>query len=110
MAKKAANREPAPGNKRYRRSDDELIADLKAKIAQLKARADTKKLKESPSVKRTLTLVRTLDKALEDAQAEKNTELRRVLHEARQPIADYLDQQGVRLPRPRRPRGRRPRA
>lgn len=109
MAKKQSQRAPAPGKQRYRRSDDELIADLKERIAQLKARADAKKLKTSPSMKRTLNVVRNIDKALEEAQDEKNNDLRRVLVDARGPLAAFLDQQGVRLPKPRGPRGRRPR-
>jgi len=109
MAKKTAQRTPAPGKQRYRRSDDELIADLKAKIDQLRQRAETKKLKTSPSMKRTLTIVRTIDKALAEATEEKNNELRRILIDARAPIAEFLGQQGVKMPKPRGPRGRRAR-
>ncbi len=109
MAKKQSQRAPAPGKQRYRRSDDELIADLKERIAQLKARAETKKLKTSPSMKRTLNIVRNIDKALEEAQDEKNNDLRRILVDARAPIATYLGEQGVKMPKPRGPRGRRPR-
>ncbi|MEZ6017288.1 MAG: hypothetical protein R3F49_19395 [Planctomycetota bacterium] len=109
MAKKQSQRTPAPGKQRYRRSDDELIADLKERIAQLKQRADAKKLKTSPSMKRTLTIVRSIDKALEEANEEKNNDLRRILVDARAPIAAFLGEQGVKLPKPRGPRGRKPR-
>ena len=44
--KKASKRAPKAGNKRYRRTDDELIEDLKRKIEEVKARAAAKKLKE----------------------------------------------------------------
>lgn len=109
MAKKQTQRAPAPGKQRYRRSDDELIADLKERINQLKQRADTKKLKTSPAMKRTLTIIKNIDKALTEANEEKNNDLRRILVDARTPIADYLASQGVRLPKPRGPRTRKPR-
>lgn len=110
MAKKQTQRAPAPGKQRYRRSDDELIADLKERINQLKQRADTKKLKTSPAMKRTLTIIRNVDKALAEANEEKNNDLRRILMDARTPIAEYLGSQGVRMPKPRGPRGgRKPR-
>jgi len=109
MAKKTSQRAPAPGKQRYRRSDDELIADLKERIAQLKQRADSKKLKTSPAMKRTLSVVTNIDKAMQEAQEEKNSELRQILFDARTPITDYLGTQGVNLPKPRKPRARRAR-
>lgn len=109
MAKKQTQRAPAPGKQRYRRSDDELIADLKERINQLKQRADAKKLKTSPSMKRTLAVLRQIDKAASDASEEKNSELRGALIAARTPLAEYLGTHGIRLPKPRGPRARRAR-
>lgn len=109
MAKKKAARQPAPGKKRYRRSDQEMIEDLKAKIDSLKARADTKRLKSSPSMKRTLNVVRNIDKGLDEAKDEGNSTLRHALAAARKPLAEFLETEGVRLPKPRLPRGRKPR-
>lgn len=109
MAKKQSKRAPAPGKQRYRRSDDELIADLKERINQLKVRAETKKLKTSPLMKRTLTIIGNIDKAIVDATEEKNAELKRILSEVRAPLTGYLETQGVKLRKPRGTRGRKPR-
>ncbi|HPF15304.1 MAG: hypothetical protein H6830_07775 [Planctomycetes bacterium] len=96
------------GARRIRRSPEELIADLKKKIEEVEQRAAAKELKQSGSIKRTLGIVRNIDKALEEAQEEGLTKLRHALAEARGPIEGFLSERGVKLPKARVPRGRKP--
>ena len=103
MAKKKA-----ASKKRKRRSDEELINDLKARIKELKGRQEARRLKESPAMRSTLSAVRWLDKALDLAADESNTHLRHALADARKPLEEYLMSEGLRLPKARKPRGRRP--
>ena len=103
MAKKKA------GAKRHRRSDDELIADLKSRIAEIKVRQETKKLNDSPAIKCSLSAIKEIDKGLEEAAREGDSHLRHALADARKPLAEYLKSCGVKLPKARLPRGRRPR-
>ena len=108
MAKKKQARSAAGGKRRQRRSPEQMIADLQKQIEEVKARAVARELKQSAAVKHALAAVRAIDKALEAAAEEDNTPLRHVLADARKPLAEYLTAQGVRLPKARLPRGRRP--
>ncbi|MFT5050785.1 MAG: hypothetical protein ACI8QZ_002188 [Chlamydiales bacterium] len=101
MAKKAAS-------KRHRRSDEELINDLKGRIKELKDRQESRRLKESASIRSALTAVRHIDKSLDLAADENNSHLRHALADARKPLEEYLLSEGLKLPKARKPRGRRP--
>ena len=101
MAKTATKREPKPGNKRYRRTPEEQIADLKAQIEKVKSRAAAKKAKASPELKHTLEAVRQIDKALETA---KDRTHRSALSESRDALAGYLKLEGLPMPKRRGPR------
>jgi hypothetical protein len=105
MARKKSNEAPSTN----RRTSEQMIADLQARIQSIKSRASASELKKSPSVRATLTIVRQLDKTLDMANDEGN-QVRHALAQARKPIADYLHAQGVRLPKPRLPRGRKPKS
>jgi len=107
MAKKKSAK-AAAGKKRYRRTDEELIADLKSKISMLKNRAEAKKLKESPAIKSAMAAVRQIDKGLKAAKEESDSRLRHALAAARKPIEDYMGEKGVKLPKADLPRGRKP--
>ncbi len=96
------------GTKRARRSPEEVIAGLKAKIADVEQRAAAKELKQSGAIKRTLSIVRNIDKALDEAQDEGINNLRHSLAEARGPLEEFLNERGVKLPKARVPRGRKP--
>ncbi|MCP3914252.1 MAG: hypothetical protein GY711_01715 [bacterium] len=109
MAKKKATKSPAPGKKRYRRSDEELIEDLKDRIKELKVRQESRRLKQSPAFKSAATAVRYIDKALEYAAEESNAKLRHALADSRKPLETFLAAEGFKLPKARLPRGRRPR-
>lgn len=103
MAKKMAS-----GGRRLRRSPEEMIKDLQTQIEDVRSRATAKELKRSPSMKRTIMIVRSINKALQEASTEKNTGLRRTLVDAHKHLAEYLESQGVKTPKARMPRGRRP--
>lgn len=102
------NKKTGRGGKRTRRSPDQMIADLKAKIEAVRRRAAATELKKSPAIRRTLTIVRSVDKTLDMAAQEGQTALRHSLAGARAPLADFLGRQGVKLPKARMPRGRKP--
>lgn len=111
MAKKKTSRVSGlpPGKKRKRRTDEELIGDLKTRIEALRERQEARKIKESPAMKAALTSVRWIDKALMAAEDEQDTRMRHALADARKPLEGFLVGQGLKLPRARKPRGRRPR-
>lgn len=96
------------GTRRKRRSPEEIISDLQAEIERVKARAAQKEIKQSAAHKAALACVRSLGKAAEVAREEKATALAHALADAREPLATYFAEQGVDLPKSRRPRGRRP--
>lgn len=96
------------GTKHTRRTPEQMIADLRKKIEEVEQRAKAKELKQSAAMKRSLTIVRSIDKAIEEAKEEGNTPLRRALGEARLPLEAFLTEKGVKLPKARAPRGRKP--
>ena len=109
MARKKQQTKVSTATKRRkRRSPEEMIADLHRQIEEVKARAVAKSLKTSAAVKHTMVAVRNIDKGLEEAAEEDNKQLRHALADARKPLAAYLTNQGVRLPKARLPRGRKP--
>ncbi len=110
MAKKKTTRssENSSAKKRHRRSPEEIIDDLQLEIKRLRAKSTARAIKESPSVKLTLTSLRNIDKALHAAAGENNTHLRHALADARRSLAGYLEKQGLKLPKARLPKGPRP--
>jgi len=100
----------AKAARRARRSPEEMIADLEAKIREVKQRAQAKELKQSPSMKAAMSTVRSLDKSLEAAAEDGNNALRHALADARKPLVEFLEGQGLKLPKARVPRGRKPKA
>ena len=93
--------------KRIRRSEEELIHDLESKIADIKARAERKKLKRDPAVRHVVAAVRAIDKALAETQ---DRAVRTELDGARATLSACLQLSGVApkgasgmlTPRPRR--------
>ena len=100
------NRDPKPGNKRYRRSDDELIADLKKKIADLEVRKAAKKLKKSPASAQANNAYRALTKGIELCGGPEDAELKRALSASQRTLAEYFETQGISLPKARKPRSK----
>ncbi len=75
----------------------------------MRAKATAKALKQSPAIKQAMTALRNIDKGLEAAASENNSHLRHALADARRSLAEYLESQGVKLPKARLPKGPRPR-
>lgn len=90
--------------KRVRRTTDQLIADLEAKIEHIKVRAVTRAAKKNPAIKFTNQAVRAIDLALADAA---NGAHKEALTEARTVLVAYLQLEGLKIPQRRGPRGRR---
>jgi hypothetical protein len=88
--------------KRTRRTHEQMIADLQAKIESLKKRQVVKKAKRSPALKNTVDAVRAIDMAL---AANPESPLKKSLSEAREPLVAFLQLEGI--PMPKR-RGRKP--
>ena len=89
-----------------RRTPEQMIADLEAKIAAVKARAATKKAKADPAGKALTAAAKAVDKAIEAAQG--NDDLVRALEAGRAPLSEQMVRMGLRLPDRKARRGRRP--
>jgi hypothetical protein len=77
----------SPSTKRSRRSPEELVAELQAKITKIKARAEQAKAKRDPSLRHISGAVRSIDKAMGEPD-DKAT--RAALAEARATLAACL--------------------
>lgn len=92
--------------KRARRTTDERIADLKAEIERIKARAAQQKAKKDPALRHISAAVRAIDKAMGET---KDKATRAALAEARATLSACLvlnaavpaSGQGTRAPKPR---------
>ena len=110
MAKKKASPKTAdPRKRRKRRTPEEIIANLQEEIKRVRSRQAARELKRSPSHKAAISVVKTIDKALELAADEAETALRHALSDARKALGIYLEEKGVRLPKANLPKGPRPR-
>lgn len=101
-----ANREPKPGNTRYRRSPDEMIADLKKKIEEIEKRKAAKAVKADPAAKEANAAFRALTKAVEKAKESSDADLKRALSESQRVLAEYFEAKGMKVPKARKPRAR----
>lgn len=117
MAKKKAARSakkvrrkpgPKPGSTRKHRNADDRILALKDQIASIEAREKAKELKDDPGVKYAVTIARSLNRGVKLAESNKDPALQHAAADAHQAISNYLAEKGVRMPKARRPRGRRP--
>ena len=73
--------------KRKRRSSQEMIADLEAQIARVRARAERRKAKKDPALRHIAAAVRSIDKAL---AGSKDVATRQALDEARATLGAVL--------------------
>jgi hypothetical protein len=111
MAKKqSASKVAAAGKTRVRRTPEQMISDLQAKIREVKQRAKAKELKRSAAIQKTITLARALAKATDLAREEGDTALAHALADAHSAVSKGLESKGITPPKARRPRGRRPSA
>ena len=99
-------RQRKPGKQRYRRTDEELIADLQKRIDELRSRKAAKKLKASPASKQASNAYRALTKGIELCEGVGDADLKRALSEAQRTLAEHFEEQGVKLPKARKPRAR----
>ena len=81
--------------KRIRRTEEQLIADLEARIQSLKERAIQKKARANPATRHTTAAVRSIDKALETAE---DATTRNALQEARATLSALLAVDGRSVP------------
>lgn len=72
---------------RVRRTDEQLVADLKAKIAEVKRRAEQKQAKRDPTLRHISAAVRSIDKA---AAGSMDPVTRQALDEARATLSACL--------------------
>jgi hypothetical protein len=107
MARKKSSGEKS--GRRQRRSIEERVAALQEQISLLKSRAESAKAKSDPHLKKALTILRAVDRALAAANDDGH-EVRHGLAAARKPLGEYLEAQGMRLPKANLPRGRKPKA
>jgi hypothetical protein len=77
---------------RARKTEEERIADLEARIASLKARAERKKVKRDPALKFVSQALRAVDKAHAESG---DTAMRQALGEARATLSACLALHGV---------------
>jgi len=94
---------------RTRRTPEQIIADLEAKIEDVKTRAKRREVKKSSAVRQLLAAVKAIDKGIAAAIEEGNVTLKKTLAEGREPLAAYLALEGLKVPgqRGRRAGGRR---
>ena len=85
-----------------RRTPEQQVADLEARIATVKQRAAAKEaaaeVKGSPDGLAFLAAVKAADRAIRLASEHRNDSMVRALEAARAPLAEHLVQMGVRLP------------
>jgi len=91
MAKKKQAPKAEPPPRRERRGVDQMIADLEAKIAAIRAREAEKKAKADPALRHVKAALRSVDKAL---SAAKDAALRDGLGEARGALSSVLGAKG----------------
>jgi hypothetical protein len=103
MVKRSTRGADRPTAGRRRRTPEELIADLEARIEAIKRREEARQLKRSAAMRAALSAIRALDKGLLAAEGEGDTPLRHALADAREPLAHLLGERGMPLERTRRP-------
>ena len=88
--------------KHARRTPDQIIADLEAEIARVKARAAAKQAKRAPGGKAFMVAVKSVDKAIEAATQSKNDGMKHALETARAALGEHMVEMGIRVPQKRR--------
>src|SRR5947207_8870952 len=85
----------APAPKRNRRTQEQVIADLEARIVALKHRAAQKHVKRDPALKHINAAVRSIDKAVSECE---DLATKKALSEARETLSACLSLNGVTIP------------
>lgn len=92
---------------RTRRTPDQIVADLEARIEQVRARTLAREARQLPEVKALVVGARAVDKAIAVAGEARRDELVRGFESARAGLGEQLVALGVRLPDRKARRGRR---
>jgi predicted transcriptional regulator len=79
-------------SKRNRRTPEQLIADLQARIDAIKARAEQRKAKKSPALRYMLSALKSIDKAMAETD---DGATRKALDEVRATLSACLSLSGV---------------
>ena len=82
-------------HQRIRRNDDQLIADLQAKIAHIKTRAATKAARKDPALRHVTKAIRSIDAAMAETG---DAAWRTALQEARVTLGACLQLEGIAVP------------
>ena len=88
--KTSSNREPKPGNKRYRRSESELIADLESRIEELRVRQAQRELKQDAGFRAAINADRSIQRAEKACRKAGHTKLANALKAAHFSLAPHL--------------------
>ncbi len=83
-------------NKRSRRSPEQQIADLQAKIAELQERKERREALQDPARRHVAAALRTVDKALDVCS---DPALKTTLREVREQLAGCVDPKGILVPK-----------
>ena len=86
-----------PKRKINRRSPEQIVADLEKQIAEVKARAAAKSVRQSDEGKAFMAAVKAVDKAIKVAGDAKDEAMSRALDSGRAELAKHLVEMGVRL-------------
>jgi hypothetical protein len=78
---------------RTRRTPEQMVADLQAKIDQVKARAAAKEAKSNPEGRAFITAAKALDKAMDVCTGDK----RHALESARAILGEQMVAMGIRV-------------
>ena len=84
------------------RTPEQIVADLEAEIARVKARAAATQAKAAPEGKPFMTAVKVVDKAIKAARDAGNNEMLQALESARATLGEQLTRMGVRVPETRK--------
>ncbi len=88
--------------RRGRRSDEELLEQLHEQLAAVKRRQATRQMRKTPVIDAAVAAVLSLERAVIAAREAQDQGLLKKLQGARKPLAGYLLERGIMLPKPRR--------
>ncbi|MCA9643871.1 MAG: hypothetical protein KC492_24425 [Myxococcales bacterium] len=94
MTKTATTKTPAP-TKRNRRTPEQIVADLEAKIEDVRTRAARRAAKQAPEGKAFLAASRAVSKALEAAHGAKDQAMAEALQAALGSLAQHAKAAGI---------------
>ena len=84
-----------------RRSPEEIVRDLQAKIAAVEARAAAKEARSKPESAAFIAAARSLQKASAAAQGAKDAPMEGVVEAALATLGVHASEAGIRMPQPR---------